>query len=265
MKKLLFLSLVTTMSMSTLAFANSPMKPVDETAQITAVTPSIAIDRNTLEEIVPAREYAEGIGYTVTWNSSDKSITYTKGENTFISRTGSNEYYADVYGSEPKIVELQTKPSIKEGKAYIPVSFAKMLRDVPVIDPVKPIDVTPITPTLPVIETTTVDVIENSVDALMDTEIAKTISVQIDSEISELQKQQTEFNEQYKQDYLANGGNIDEYVEPTYEIGFEILSQDDNFVKVNVYRNYDNGSEIVEQNNVTLYDVQTGQIVPIER
>ncbi len=265
MKKLLVLSLITTMSMSTLAFANSPMKPVEPTTEVTAVTPIIAVDRETLEDIVPAREFAEGIGYTVTWNAEDKSITYTKGENTFISRTGSNEYYADVLGSEPKVVELQTKQSIKDGKAYIPVSFTKMLRDVPVVDPVKP--VTPITPTLPVIEQpeSTIDFLDNGVDALMDTEIAKTIADDIDSQVSELEKQQAEFNEQYKQDYLTNGGEEDKYIEPSYEIGYEILTQDDSFVKVNVYRIYDNGTETVNENNVTLYDIKTGETVSIER
>ncbi len=273
MKKLLALSLVATMSMSTFAFASTttgyeevvtPIYTISDTSTATAVTPAIRVDRETLEEIVPAREYAEGIGYKVIWNDYSNSITFKKGENTFKCAVGSDDYYSNVYSQDPKIVDLETETSLIDGTAYIPKSFAKMLFDVPVVEPMPPTQVTPITPEVPVDDNQVVG-IENTVDPLMDTQIAKEIAEEINDDLEDFKEDQQEYNEQHLQNYLTNGGNIDEYVVPYSEIGYEILTQNDDFVKVNCYRKYDNGSSIVQDNDVTLYDVKTGEEVSIER
>ncbi len=135
MKKLITLSLVMAMTVPTLAFANSPVPPTTPVTlpailtsggaltSVTAVTPIIAIDRDTFEEIVPARATAEALGYEVVWNANEKSVLFVKGDDIFKATSGSN-----VYSYNGESFELETATSINDGTSFVPVSFVELLR-----------------------------------------------------------------------------------------------------------------------------------------
>ncbi len=137
MKKLITLTLLAAMTVPTMVFATSPVPPTtvppvtlpfDLTSggaitSTTAVTPIIAIDRETLEEIVPARATAEALGYDVIWNANEKSILFVKGDDILKATSGSN-----VYSLNGESFELETKTNIIEDVSYVPVSFVEILR-----------------------------------------------------------------------------------------------------------------------------------------
>ncbi len=286
MKRLIALSLITTMSLTTLAFANEISLPVPtlygNSASVTPQTPLIIIDRQTLEELVPAREYAEGIGYTVKWDELSKTITFTKGENTFIATVDSNKYYCDIYAHDPETIELNSKTSIIEGKSYIPKAFAKRLFDIPVVEPMPVIPpqrpttpitpqvpvtqperpAIPVTPELPVIDPT-VTTIDKMVDPKLDTEVAKIIAETVDNTMYELEQEQLKANEEYKEAFLATGGTIDNYIEPQYEIDYELLSSNHNYTSVKVYRYQSLASSYTKEIYYT-FDSKTGEQKSLE-
>ncbi len=207
MKKFIVLTLTLTMSMTTFALANSPTNPNYQNTTATAVTPVIAVDRDTLEEIVMARPYAESIGYKVTWNDDEQSITFTKGKNVFKATVGSNVYIAN--GEE---VVLETETQLIDERAYIPASFQKMLFDVPVIDPIYPNTITPelpvvepITPEIPVIENPT-DTIDNTVDPNMSLEVAKKIEATLSESYEDLSYDIVSQDDQYVSLKMSSDG-----------------------------------------------------------
>ncbi len=135
MKKLITLSLVMAMAVPTLALANSPVPPTTPVTlpaivtsggaitSSTAVTPIISIDRDTLEEIVPARATAEALGYEVVWNANEKSVLFIKGDEIFKATSGSN-----IYSHNGESFQLETATTIIEGTSYVPVSFVELLK-----------------------------------------------------------------------------------------------------------------------------------------
>ncbi len=135
MKKLITLSLVAAMTVPTMVLANSPVPPTTPgtlpfeltsggaITSATAIAPSIAIDRETFEEIVPARETAEALGYDVIWNANEKSILFVKGDDILKATSGSN-----VYSLNGESFELETKTSIIEDVSFVPASFVEILR-----------------------------------------------------------------------------------------------------------------------------------------
>ncbi|MFV0520447.1 MAG: stalk domain-containing protein [Lachnospirales bacterium] len=275
MKRLLILTMAVTTMMTTVAYANSPTKPVTESnveimlpiydltaEQTEAEVPLIAIDRETLEEIVGARDYAEGIGYEVLWNDSLKQITFTKGSNVFTATINSN-----VYTKNGEEVVLETKTSLINGKAYIPTSFKKMLLDIPVVEPEPITNVEPITPTLPVVDTDTDDTdvtpVGVEVEAILEPEIAMAIADEIEGQLDTFKEEQLKANEEYKDAFLSTGGTLEEYLEPTYEIDYEILSLNENYVSVKVYRYTSLASAFTEEVYST-YNSKTGEKVSLE-
>ncbi len=126
MKKLLTLTslaTVATLSMSTLTFANSPQKPEDVNT-VTAVTPSIVVDRDTLEELVPIRQLAEAHDFEVDWDSETKTTTLSKGENYYTSTIGSTTY--NINGRE---TILETPSKLIDGITYVPVTYVQLVND----------------------------------------------------------------------------------------------------------------------------------------
>ncbi len=315
------LAMVTTLAMTTATYASTTettTTPTNTSVDFDAQTITVTITDDETGEVVEylsARDYAESLSYNVVWDSVTDTITFTKGENTFIAQVGSNEYYANVKGSEPKIVELDDEVILVDGTTYVPSSFAKMLRDVPVVDPTNDLGqyetitptlpvidtVTPevdvqerdlsqyetITPTLPVVETVTpeVDVQERdlsqyqtitptlpvignnfndiSVTPLMDVETAKMLGEKIDSEIAVLTEEYLSAVEEDKEEFVNNGGDIAEYVEPTYEIGYEIFSRNDSYIKVRFY--VDSSLDNLDKEYALTYDTNTGEIITLER
>ncbi len=268
MKKLLVLTMATTMSMSTMVYANSPMKPVEPTTTQTAVTPSIMIDRETLEEIVPAREVAENLGYTVIWNDSQRSITFIQGSLSLTAYVDSN-----VYALNNEEITLDTKTTIINDKAYIPLSFNQMLIDAPTLYPdlLVPTDAIPITPELPVVVPITPEVpvitpispIISEVDPVISVESAKVIGSVIDTKIEELTNEQVKLNEEYKEAYLATGGTEQDYTEPTFDIGYEFLAHNADYVSVKVYR-YQTLAPAYNEEIYYTFDSKTGELVTLE-
>ncbi len=123
MKKLLALTTVATLSMSTLTFANSPQKP-DETISVTAVTPSIVVDRDTLEELVPIRNLAEAHGFDVDWDNETKTTILSKGDHYYTATIGSTTY--NINGRE---TILETPAKLVDGVTYVPVTFVELVND----------------------------------------------------------------------------------------------------------------------------------------
>ncbi len=129
MKKFIITTLAAVAVMTTLTFANSPVPPTTPTtlpAIITsgsAIAPVAVIDRDTLEILVPARATAEELGYTVSWNAVEKSVTFEKDGTTFKATSGSTAYEVD-----GEVFFLASKTKIVDGKAYVPTSFAELLK-----------------------------------------------------------------------------------------------------------------------------------------
>ncbi len=127
MKKLLTLTslaTVATLSMSTLTFANSPQKPEDTNTEVTAVAPSIVIDRTTFEELVPVRTVAESYGFKVSYDNPTQTTTLTKDDKTYTATLGSQEY--NINGRK---YILETPSQMIEGITYVPKTFITVVED----------------------------------------------------------------------------------------------------------------------------------------
>ncbi len=299
------LAMAMTLAMTTTTFATSPTKPTTSESYDTVTVTVTDEETNETVELVSIREYAQAMSYKVAWDGKTQTITFTKGENTFVATIGSNEYYADVKGSEPKTVELEAAPVLIDGKTYAPNSFVKMLRDVPVVDPVAPgrdlgqyQTITPtvpttdgrdlgkyttITPTVPTLDgrdlsqfttiTPEIDVILNdlsqydtltpSVTPLMDLEMAKIIGGQMVEEMDALTEEVTLAIEEDKAEFIANGGDIDEYVAPTFKVGYEIYSRTNDYIKVRFF--VESSLDSLDREYPLTYDTNTGEIIKLER
>jgi hypothetical protein len=91
----------------------------------TAVTPApsdetvTATPDNTNEIVmVPVRQYAEGLGYTVSWDGSTNSVILTKDSARFTITVGVNQYLVN-----NQMVPLENPPTNQNGTIYVPVSF----------------------------------------------------------------------------------------------------------------------------------------------
>ncbi len=121
--KLTSIATIATLSMSTLTFANSPQKP-EETISVTAVSPSIIVDRNTLEELVPIRTVAETYGLEVDWDNETKTTTLSNEDHTYSATLNSQTY--NINGRD-KI--LATPAQLIDGVTYVPTLFATLIED----------------------------------------------------------------------------------------------------------------------------------------
>lgn len=261
MKKLVILSIVATMSMSTFAFANSPAKPDDTVEAVNPIykltedaeVPMIAVDRDTLEEITLATEAGEANGYDVVWNGVEKSVTFANDVNTLKATAGSN-----VYVVNGDFVELETPMSIINDRSYVPASFVQLL------------EIEPATPVAPIAEipdeltsSSAIETIDSTVDPLVSMEVANKIATVVDDKVAEYTQEQEQANAEYKEAYLATGGTEADYVEPEYKIDAEILSQDDKYISVKVYRYTSLASSYTDETYYT-FDATTGDTVDLE-
>ncbi len=123
MKKLITLTTIATLSMSTLTFANSPQKPEDVNTA-TAVSPSIIVDRTTFEELVPIRTVAENNGFEVEYDSETKTTTLSKDEHSYSAVLNSTTY--DING---RSYILETPTQLIEGVTYVPQTFVTLIQN----------------------------------------------------------------------------------------------------------------------------------------
>ncbi len=295
MKKYLISTLALTMAMTTATFAET----TEEVRTISyTLEEGTEVEDEEVEEYILARSFAEELGYEVSYDGETKVITFTKGENEFRATVGSKEFYSDVYGSESKIVELDSETIIVDGLAYVPTAFGKMLRDVPVIDPVAPerniedletltpvVDVVEerdlsdyetITPEMPVIEgerdlsqyeTLTPEMpvaeevaVKNTVDTIMDVDVAIKIAEDVEAVMEQLEEEQLLAIEEDKAAFLAEGGSEAKFIEPVYEIGYEVGEVEDGYVTVRIYRLTKLGS-LDSTEIYRIYDVETGTLI----
>lgn len=74
-------------------------------------------DSNLLR-LIPLREVCEQFGYEVRWNSHDKPISISSGDNKLSVTVRENKYYK---GSNP--VTLESAPVLMDGTTYVPITF----------------------------------------------------------------------------------------------------------------------------------------------
>ncbi|MFV0503319.1 MAG: stalk domain-containing protein [Lachnospirales bacterium] len=256
MKKLVTLTLLAAMSTSTLVMAEG----------VTAVaTPNLLISSNE-NNLVPAREFGEGAGYNVKWDGKLRSITFEKEDGTYTAYLDSNVY--DVKGEE---VTLEDETVLKEDMAYIPNSFKDILvepKSTPLIPlesiPTEELATLPLAPLVPSepAEATTAPV-EKIEDAIMDVDAAEKICETVNLKMEELTKEQVKANEEYKTAYLETGGTIEEYKEPSYEVGYEILEQNEDYISVKVYRYQALASSFTEEIYYN-FNSKTSEIIKLE-
>ncbi len=105
MKKFVVLTVLSAITLSTPVFANT-------------------VDKATGEIMLPAREVAEELGYNVSWNQNDMSITFKKGDDVFKASVGSKEYFSN----SKKALDASATVVI-DGYSYIPTSFVDFMRE----------------------------------------------------------------------------------------------------------------------------------------
>ena len=77
-----------------------------------------AVDNSNSITMVPIRQYAEPLGYTLTWDGDTKSVILTKDDARFTVTVDVNEYLVD-----NQMVPLESAPTNQNGSVYVPVTF----------------------------------------------------------------------------------------------------------------------------------------------
>ena len=99
--------------------AAAPAPAADESTSAPAVTPGAETVDNTNEvTMVPVRQYAVALGYTLSWDNDTKSVILTKGDARFTIKVGVNSYLVN-----NEMVPLESAPTNQNGTVYVPVSF----------------------------------------------------------------------------------------------------------------------------------------------
>lgn len=273
MKKLIVLSICTSMLMSTMAFANETAVTTDENVtavppiaiidngdnatgiinevNAVAVPPLAVVDRDTLEILVPARAAAEALGYTVTWDQELQTATFTKGEDIFNATIGSTEY---VYNGE--VVLTASAPKLVKGTTYVSPQFINLITPYDgkpeIQDPTGAGD----TITTPPVE----DIIASLglSDATIENIFATILPVR-----EELNNKIDSAIEEYKDAYLATGGTEEDYKEPSHQVGIKFVDGTDQYFSVDVYGYMAVGSSNSEDHYFT-FDKETGNTVTLE-
>lgn len=73
--------------------------------------------------MVKLRDLAKYLIYDLTWDNSNNSIEFKKGNETYSIKIGENNY---VY-NKTKAISLECAPEIKDGYTFVPVGFAERL------------------------------------------------------------------------------------------------------------------------------------------
>ena len=80
------------------------------------------------EASVPLRYAADNAGYTVKWAGKDQPITLTKGDTVYTVTVGSADYTVKTGSSAEAKASMSLAPSLFNGSAFVPLSFAKSLK-----------------------------------------------------------------------------------------------------------------------------------------
>lgn len=97
---------------------NEPV--VEETVMVNGATlPYVEIEEVEGITMIPLREVAEGLGYTVNWNDEDWSIEVIKGASYATMSIGEDAYAFSRMAHRP----LGKAPTLINDKTYVPVSF----------------------------------------------------------------------------------------------------------------------------------------------
>lgn len=205
MKRFFTLTAVATLTMSTMVFATSPINPdyINEVGaettvgeHVEAVNPIITIDRDTFEEIVPAKEMANSLGYDLKWDNETKTLKFINGEKIFTATMGSNIYTVNGYN-----FTMETPAEMKQDTAYVPASLSKVMEAFDI-----------------------------------NSDISEIILTTLANKESALLEEQLISNEEYKAAYLSTGGDEADYVAPQYEISTKFISQNSQYITFEVYR-----------------------------
>ncbi|MFV0440291.1 MAG: stalk domain-containing protein [Lachnospirales bacterium] len=289
MKKLVFLTLATTLALSTVVLADTETPVVTSSTvtttsngTATAVNPIAVIDRDTMEILDPARTSAEALGYDVSWIAETKTVIFTKGEDVFEATIGDRNY---VYNGE--VFLEASAPKIAKDTAYVSPRFINAITpydnspqiqdptgsensnidpnyDVDVdIDPNYDVDVN-IDPNYDV------DVIDNG-QQIEDKIAAAGLSPQAEEVLfSTVNEDMNTFkisNEtilaEYRDAYLETGGSLEDYVQPSTEVGYNIVGISDNYVSFQVYSFVAVGSSNQTDKYYTI-DKETGDFLTLE-
>lgn len=269
MKRLIVLSLLTTLSLSTVAFAETgatavvTSNSVTTTAgnNVTAVAPLLVVDRETMETLVPLREEAKALGYKTEWSNEKSAIVLTQGTDTFECKVGSQEY---IYNGN--VALTAAAPKLVKGVTYVSPKFINLItpyNNQPQIqDPTGSDGAATITPEVPSISTDSQiedpmaaaglsdATIENMYSVI--NPIKKEFSNEIDSKLAEDKKA-----------YLASGGSEENYVEPEHQVGVQFINFTRDYYCVDVYGYLDMGTEDVQERYLT-FDINTGDLVTLE-
>ena len=134
MKKLMVLVMVGTISMmGVMAFADQPVKavpvlisaPIEKNVSTEifynelAIETSLEIERINAVSMLPLNDVATAMGYTVTWNSENRTVEIRQGAQWTSITIGENKYFKN--SMDP--LSLSAEPPIIYGRTYVPVEF----------------------------------------------------------------------------------------------------------------------------------------------
>ena len=85
----------------------------------TTTTAAVSADQNANDiQMVPIRDNAVSLGYSLAWDDSTKTVILTKDDARFTVTVGVNEYLVN-----NEMVPLESAPVNQNGSVYVPVSF----------------------------------------------------------------------------------------------------------------------------------------------
>ena len=70
-------------------------------------------------KLIPLRQTAEGLGYTVIWNEKEQLVEVSRGNFSTTLKEGQNTYYNSTGAKK----ELEAPPQNINGNIYVPISF----------------------------------------------------------------------------------------------------------------------------------------------
>lgn len=276
MKRFITLSIITTMSLSTLAFANEiptvtnqnitttngnvtavpPLAIIDkDDVKPTAVTPLAVVDRETLEILVPIRTASEDLGYTITWDGPTQTIILTKGEDTFSATIGSKDY---LYNGN--VALTAPAPKLVKGSTYVSPQFINLItpyNNQPQIQDPTGSDQTDT-------DTDVTAPVEDPIATLgLSDEVIGNIYETINPIKDDLNEKINTTIAEHKEAYIGTGGTEEDYTEPSSEVGTKFINATRDYVCVNVYGYVSIGSSNSEDHYLT-FNRKTGELETLE-
>lgn len=227
----------------------------NETLNNTAEVPLAIVDRDTLEILQPVRESAETFGYDIAWDQASKTITLTKGGDVFNATIGKTEYIFD-----GDVVLEASAPQLVNGTTYVSPKFISLITPYDgqpdIQDPTGSTDGNE--------NTNNITPIEDPIAAAgLSDQVVEAIYSVVNTEKAEMNKKIDTSIEEYKQNYLANGGSEEDYIEPEHKVGAKFVNFTDDYFCVNVY-GYSVGTSFGRMDRCMTFDKKTGELVTLE-